>query len=278
MRVGFIGLGNIGRPMARHLTGGDTVLQVYDVFEEPIQELVELGAESVSPAQMARDCDVIGICVRDNADVENLLYDEGMLDAATPATVFAIHSTVTQQGIYKWAEDARQKDLYLVDAPVTGGAIGAEAGELIYMVGAEEALFELCKPVFMHSAKNIVHAGGLGTGIALKLCINMMTYSAFIAIRESTELAKAAGLDPEVLYEVGRGNGMVSDFNHRFISGHEAVFASCDDETVRSIFEPFGKLGEKDLAAALQTAQALNVALPSAQHNSQLILDTFIKR
>jgi 3-hydroxyisobutyrate dehydrogenase len=278
MRAGFIGLGNIGKPMARHLTRRDFELLVYDVCDAPLQELVELGAKSASPAVIARDCDIVGICVRDNGDVEDLLYAQGMLDAATPDTLFAIHSTVTQDALVHWSTEAASRQFQLIDAPITGGAHGAEAGELVYMLGGDANIVERCKPIFSHSAKNIVHAGEIGSAIVLKLCINMMTYAAFNAIKESTELAKAAGLDPERLYEVGRGNGMVAPFNHRFISNREALMASCDDDTIRSIFEPFGKLGEKDLEAALQTAESLGVDLPNAHNSRELIMDTFIKR
>lgn len=277
LQVGFIGLGNIGKPMAKNLAG-EVELSVYDVFEEPIQELVAMNARRATLPEIAQRCDIIGICVRDNKDVENLLYGEqGLLANGTPDTILAIHSTITQQGLKHWARDALRHQMEVIDAPITGGAIGAEARELIYMVGGDEQTLERCKPLFQPSAKDIIHAGGLGAGIALKLCINMMTYSSFIAVLESTRLAEAAGLDPEVLFEVGRGNGVIGDFNHRFISNRAAIFDGCDEETVRSIFEPFGKLGEKDLDAALETAAALGLELPAAAHNRQLILDTFIK-
>lgn len=276
--VGFIGLGNIGKPMAKNLLGDAFEVSVYDVAPAPVTELVALGAHSASLAEMAKHCDIIGICVRDNDDVENLLYgDTGLLAHATPGTVFAIHSTITQQALRKWAADAAECGLVVIDAPITGGAHGADARELVYMVGGDADTLERCRGVFNTSAKNIVHAGQLGAGIALKLCINMMTYSSFIAVLESTRLAEAAGLDPQVLYQVGQANGVVGDFNHRFISNRGAVFDGCDETTARAIFEPFGKLGEKDLDAALATAAALGVELPAARSNRQLIMDTFIK-
>lgn len=278
MRAGFIGLGNIGKPMAKKLTGHDFELQVYDVFEEPIQELVADGATSVQPAEMAAHCDIIGVCVRNNADVEDLLYAQGMLAAAKADTVFAIHSTVTKQGLEKWAADGQEKGVHIIDAPITGGAAGAEAGELIYMVGGPHQVVERCKPVFSHSAKNIVHAGDLGNGIVLKLAINSMTYSAFIAVKEATELAKAAGLDTDLLYEVGQGNGVITPFSHKFASGRALAEQACDDETLKSIFEPTGNLGEKDLDAALETAAGLGVNMPYAKSSRQLIMDTFVKR
>lgn len=278
MRTGFIGLGNIGKPMAKHLAGRDFELQVFDVFDEPVQELVDLGATAATPQQIAKECDVIGLCVRNNADVEDLLFKQGMLDAAPADTVFAIHSTVTRQGLESWAVKAAEQKIHVIDAPITGGAQGAEEGSLIYMLGGPAEIVERCKPIFNHSAKNIVHAGDLGTGIVLKLAINSMTYSAFIAIKEATELAKAAGLDPTVLYEVGQGNGVVTPFSHRFASGREQAIQACDDETLVSIFEPMGNLGEKDLDAALETATGLGVNMPNAENSRQLIMNTFVKR
>lgn len=278
MRIGFIGLGNIGKPMAKHLTDKEFELQVFDVFEDPVQELTKLGATAVAPKEMAEQCDIIGICVRDNSDVESLLYEQGMLEAATANTIFAIHSTVTRQGLEQWAQDASDSGVHLIDAPITGGAQGAEDGSLIYMLGGRKEIVERCMPIFNHSAKSIVHAGDLGTGIVLKLAINSMTYSAFIAIKEATELAKAAGLDPAVLYEVGQGNGVVTPFSHRFASGREQALQAVDDETLVSIFEPMGRLGEKDLDAALQTAAGLGIDMPNAENSRKLIMDTFVKR
>jgi 3-hydroxyisobutyrate dehydrogenase len=276
--VGFIGLGNIGKPMAKNLIGDAFEVSVYDVAAAPVAELQALGARSASLAEIARHCDIIGICVRDNNDIENLLYgDTGLLAHAAPGTVLAIHSTITQQALKQWVADAARHELLVIDAPITGGAHGADARELVYMVGGDANTLERCRGIFNTSAKTIVHAGQLGAGIALKLCINMMTYSSFIAVLESTRLAEAAGLDPQVLYQVGQANGVVGDFNHRFISNRGAVFDGCDEATARAIFEPFGKLGEKDLDAALETAAALGLELPAATSNRQLIMDTFIK-
>lgn len=278
MRIGFIGLGNIGLPMARHLTGQDFELLVYDAIDAPVEELVRLGARAATPATIANECKLVGICVRDAGDVEQLLHRDGLLAAAMPDTIVAIHSTVPRHQLLRWSAEAARHDAHLIDAPITGGAHGAEAGELVFMVGCEPFLFERCEPVFDLAAKDVVHTGDVGTGIALKLCVNMMTYAAFIAIKESTELARASGLDPEVLYRVGRGNGMVSDFNHRFISNRDALLSSCDDETLSTLFAPFGALAEKDLDAALASADELGLELPNVRNSRRLIRDTFLKR
>lgn len=277
LAVGFIGLGNIGRPMAINLLGGPFELTVYDVDEAARRPLLEAGAQAAEPPDLAARSKLIELCVRDNGDVEALLYgDRGLFARALPGTIIAVHSTITQQALRQWVADGARRDLTVIDAPVTGGAHGAQARELIYMVGGDAEVLERCRPAFATSAREIIHAGPVGTGIALKLCINMMTFSSFIAIKEATRLAEAAGLDPEVLYALGRSNGAVGDFNQRFISNRGAVFAGCDPETARSIFEPFGRLGEKDLDAALATAAELGIDLPATRHSRDLIFETFI--
>ena len=118
--VGFIGLGNMGKPMARNLVCDTLEAWVHDVQQAPVDELVALGAHAGSPAEIARHCRVIGLCVRDDRDVEALLYGEaGMLAQTAPGTVIAIHSTVTQAGLLRWAADAAARGIDLIDAPVT---------------------------------------------------------------------------------------------------------------------------------------------------------------
>ena len=191
--AGFIGLGNIGQPMAQHLNASNFPLMVFDHFPEAMASLVEAGAKAASnAAEIAQYCNYIGLCVRDDNDVNDLLYgDQGILEYSTAGTLIAIHSTVTQASLLRWASDAAAKDIHLIDAPMTGGANGAEAGTLCYMVGGESAQIEQCRPYLNTSAAKIIHAGNLGAGIALKLCNNLITYSQFTAMSEATRLAEA---------------------------------------------------------------------------------------
>ncbi len=119
--VGFIGLGNIGKPVAKHLIGDEFQFYAYDVVPDAVAELVALGAiAAASPADIASVCRYIGICVRDDGDVESLLYgDEGLLNIARENTLIVIHSTVTQAGLLQWSADALQKNIHVMDAPIT---------------------------------------------------------------------------------------------------------------------------------------------------------------
>ena len=277
--IGFIGLGNIGKPIARHLIQGSFQLHVFDVFPEAVVDLVALGAVAADPVEMAQTCDYIGICVRDDKDVESLLYGEhGLLAALRPDTIVAIHSTVTQAGLLKWAAQAAEQQVTIIDAPITGGASGADAGTLCYMVGGKIETLEQCRDYFNTSADKIVHAGELGTGIALKLCNNLITYAEFTAMSEATRLAEAAGLSVDVLREVGKSNGVINEQMHMMVSNRNALAAGCTDEQMDEIFGPFGRLGRKDLECAIETAASLGVSMPATELVRDMIEDVFLNK
>ena len=280
INAGFIGLGNIGKPMASHLNTKEVNLYVFDVFPEAMTDLVAAGATAAaSPAEMAKQCSYIGLCVRDDNDVESLLYgDEGILANAEKDTLIAVHSTVTQASLLRWAQDAKQHQIELIDAPMTGGAKGAEAGTLCYMLGGDEKIIERARPLLETSADKIIHAGNLGAGIGLKLCNNLITYSQFTAMSEATRLAEACGLSAEVLREVGKSNGVINEQMYTFISGRNALAANADEATMEQFMGAMGRLGEKDLDCAIATAKALDIKLPATEVNRGMIADVFIAK
>lgn len=278
--VGYIGLGNIGKPSAAHLVSEELEAHVYDVYQPAVDELVEKGAVACrSVAELARKCVHIGICVRDDQQVEELLYGEGgILANAAEDTIVAIHSTVTQASLLKWGKEAAERGLHLLDAPITGGAHRAVEGTLCYMVGGDEKIVERCRPVFMTSAEKVVHAGSLGAGIALKLCNNFIQYTEFVAMAEATRLAEACGLSVDVLREVGLSNGVVNEQMHMFVSGRNGLARSCSDEEMEQFFGALGALGRKDLQCALDTAADYDVALPTAEYVRDRIENVFLAR
>lgn len=278
--VGYIGLGNIGKPCARRLIGDRYRAHVYDIEAEAVQELAAAGAVGcASAAEVARNCTQIGICVRDEAQVENLLYGgEGIFAQAAAGTLVAIHSTVTRAAILKWAAEAEDQDVRLIDAGISGGAQGAEAGTLVYMVGGDEKTLAEARPVFKTSGEQVIHAGPVGTGMVLKLCNNLIQYMGFMAMSEATRLANACGLSADLLHAAGQPNGVVNDNMLKFVSGRNALAANCTAEQLEGVFGPFGKLGEKDLDCALDCAEQLGVELPAAAGLRRSIYDLFVNR
>lgn len=280
LNVGYIGLGNIGKPSASRLIGVDFQAHVYDVYKPAVDELVDAGAIGCSSvADLAATCRHIGICVRDDAQVEELLYgEEGILVNAADDTIVAVHSTVTQANLLRWAEEAAQAGIHLIDAPITGGAHRAADGTLCYMVGGSAAVLERVTPIFNTSAEKVVHTGELGSGIALKLCNNFIQYGEFVLMAEATRLAESCGLSIDVLREVGLSNGVVNEQMHMFVSGRNALALSCTEEDMEQFFGVMGKLGSKDLDCALATARDNNVQLPTAEYIRDRIEDVFLAK
>lgn len=279
--VGFIGLGNIGQPMAAQLANSDFTTYVYDVYPPSVEAVVAQGARpAASPAEMAPLCDVIGLCVRDDNDVEAVLMGpQGLLANMRPGAVVAIHSTVTQDGLARWLDAARQAGIHLIDAPITGGGQGAREKKLCYMVGGPAEIVEHCRPVFMTSGEKLVHAGEhVGAGMALKLCNNLMTYAAFAAVHEATRLAERCGLAPELLFEVGKSNGVVTPQMVAFIGNRQALQSNYSEADFEKLFSPHAMLGEKDLGAALLSASQRGARLPVTERVKEYIKAIFLNK
>jgi len=277
LRAGFIGLGNIGKPMASRLVEGSVETAVYDVVEAAVEELVRAGARAaVSARELASAADVVGICVRDDDDVRDVvLGDEGVLAGAEPGTVIALHSTILPSTVHEVARAADERGVGVVDAPITGGAFGARSGTLTYMVGGAAEHVERCRPVFETSAAKIVHTGEVGTGASVKLCNNLMTYLGFLAAYESTLLAKASGLSQQALREVTRSNGNMNDQMAAFLGVHEAGAEKVDDPAFQAMLRNFVDLAEKDLATTLAFARENGVTLPGTGLCQQLMARVF---
>lgn len=264
IRAGFVGLGAIGRPMARRLCGAGLATTVFDLVPSAVAELVAAGAVGAASARaVAAAADVVGVCVRDDADVRQVVLGaDGLLAGAAPGSVIAIHSTILPRTVQAIAADATARGVAVVDACVTGGPTGAEQGRLTYMVGGDAADLERCRPVFATAARAIVHTGPVGTGAATKLCNNLMTYLGFLAAFEATTLARAAGLSTSAFEEVTRSNGNLTDQMQAFLMLHRLPDAQRREPGFQAMLRAYTTLAEKDLAVTLAFAREHGVALP----------------
>ena len=278
--IGYIGLGNIGKPCARRLIGDRFLPYVYDVATAPVKELAAAGAVGcASVGELARKLRAHRhLRARRAAGGKPALRRGRSFRPGAAGTILAIHSTVTRDAILKWAADARKHGIRLVDAGISGGAQGAQAGTLVYMVGGDEGAVARLRRCSKTSGEHIIHAGPVGTGMVLKLCNNLIQYMGFLAMSEATRLAEACGLSADVLYTAGRPNGVVNENMHRFVSGRNALAANCTAEQMEDIFGPFGKLGEKDLDCALACAREAGVELPASAGLRRTIYDLFLNR
>jgi len=273
LRAGFVGLGSIGRPMARRLCDGGIPTTVFDLVPAAVAELVAAGASRADSARsVAAASDVIGVCVRDDADVQAVvLGDDGLLAGATPGSVIAIHSTILPRTVRELGAVAAARGVALVDACVTGGPMGAEQGRLTYMVGGEASDLERCRPAFATAAKTIVHTGALGSGAATKLCNNLMTYVGFLAAFEATLLARESGLSQSAFEEVTRSNGNLTDQMLAFLMLHRLPQEQRLEAGFQQMLRSYTTLAEKDLAVTLAFAREHGVALPGAALCQQLM-------
>ena len=264
-RVGFIGLGNQGKPIAAHLAPAGFEAIVYDIAPEPVAELVEGGATAAStPREVGQNAEIIGICVPEDKHVLAVaLGDDGLLAGMKPGGVVLIHSTVLPETIDTVASAAAKRDIEVMDACVTGGAIRAAARELTYLIGGSTEALEKALPYLEATTDvNPIHAGELGSGAKLKLCINLITYIQWAAAYESMHLARAIGLPQEVLEEAGRSNGQLTSMMTAFLGTHKAPEEVRASEDFQAVMRRNMQIAEKDLAWALQLARQSDISLP----------------
>lgn len=277
LRAGFVGLGNIGLPMALRIVGGGFATSVLDLQHAAMARAAAAGAvRATSAAALAAAADVIGVCVRDDADVRAVVAGaDGLLDGARPGTVIAVHSTIPPGTVRELGARAQARGVTVIDAPITGGAGGAEQGTLTYMVGGALEALDRCRPVFATSAARVVHCGPLGAGAATKLCNNLMLYLEFLAAREAAALAASAGVALETLIEVSRSGQVMTEAMAGVARFGARIDAAPDDPALQARARHFTALAEKDLGVALECAAAEGLTLPGAGQALALIAGVY---
>ena len=203
-KLGFIGLGNMGGPMARNLLKAGHEVKVFDLSADAIAACVALGAVGVEQAvDVAQDVECVVTMLPAGPHVAGVYGGEtGLLAAATKGTLFIDSSTIDVETARKVAGDAEAAGMVMVDAPVSGGVGGAEAGTLTFMVGGTEIGFAQAKPFLEVMGKNIFHAGASGNGQVAKVCNNMLLGISMIATSEAFILGEKLGLDAQTLFDI----------------------------------------------------------------------------
>jgi len=264
IRVGFIGLGNIGKPMALRLTKWDGGLTVFDIAPEPLTELEGAGAKVASTvAELAAECSVISIMVNTDDQVRDVMGQ--VLGAAKPGTVLVVHSTISPDLPPRLEDLGGRHDLLVVDAPVSGGAMGAADGTLAIMVGGTEAAFAAAEGPLRLMGTEVVHCGPIGNGTAAKLARNLLHFVAFTATGEALRLAEAAGIDLVALGRIVRHTDSITGGPGAIMHRDTTAQIPPGDFWV-SIFDHVRLIGEKDLSHAIELADRLGVEVPMAHY------------
>ncbi|MDY6808394.1 MAG: NAD(P)-dependent oxidoreductase [Actinomycetota bacterium] len=264
IRLGYVGLGNVGGPMAASLAAWSGGLTVFDISADAVAKLVDQGATAAtSLADLAAHADIIGICVLNDDQVRTVVSgDGGILDTATRGTIIAVHSTISPQTAADLAAECADQGVTLLDAPISGGAAGAEQRRLAIMVGGDRAAYLRLKEPYSAVSDMLVHAGNdVGAGTTMKLARNLMHFVAFTAAMEASRLAEAAGIDITKLGKVVRHTDAITG-GPGAIMLRDTTADVAPDDFWHDVLIPVRGLGEKDLALALQLGRELGVDLP----------------
>ena len=259
--IGFIGLGNMGGPMVRNLIRAGHSLKVFDLSEEAINFAVQLGAvatKSVKEAAIGVDFIITMLPVGTN--VKEVFMNDGVIAAADAGTIMIDSSTIdveTAQATYLAAKAA---GFDMIDAPVSGGVLGADAGTLTFMCGGDKKTFEKAKPILQDMGKNIIHCGKAGLGQATKICNNMLAGINALAAAEAMVMGERLGVAPETLYNVistSTGRSYIFE-NSNPVPGVSA------SSPANNNFKPgfMAKLMLKDLRLSQAAAQSASTSTP----------------
>jgi 2-hydroxy-3-oxopropionate reductase len=263
-RIGFIGLGIMGKPMVRNLLKAGYPVVVYNRSPEPIQELAAEGAGvAQSPREVASQVDVLITCVSDSPDVEAvLLGQDGAIVGVRDGMLYIDMSTIAPATARKIYTVLQEKGVSALDAPVSGGDIGAQQGTLSIMVGGDVPAFQRALPILQVLGKNIVHVGAAGAGQVTKACNQVVVALSVQAVAEALTLAKKSGVDPAKVREALLGGFAQS----RVLEVHGKRMLEGD-------FAPGFKLNlfRKDINIVLQTGRELKLPLFGAAHAAELM-------
>lgn len=219
IKVGYVGIGAIGRLMAANIIKGGFPLAVYDVRKEAVDEMVQLGAKAAaSSSEVAQFADVVELSVKDDTQVEEVITGpQGILAAAKPGLIVAIHSTINPETAVKMGRIAKERGVDVVDAPISGGPEGAVAQTLLYMIGGEKGAVEKCQPVFATSGTTLVHIGALGTGSMMRIVHHVILGLNRFAADEGMKLAQVLGLDLTTVSKAVHGGEAQSHVVDRYL-------------------------------------------------------------
>jgi 2-hydroxy-3-oxopropionate reductase len=261
--LGFVGLGIMGRPMAKHLLAGGHRLAVH-TRSGATNELLTAGAVACASARaVASQADITFLMLPDTPDVESVLFGaDGVLAGARPASVVVDMSSISPLATKSFALRVRQAGLEYVDAPVSGGEVGARAASLTIMVGGSESAFARVQPLLALLGKNITHVGGNGDGQTAKVANQMIVAMTIAAVSEALLFASKAGADPAKVRQALLGG----------FAGSKVLEVHGERMLKRS-FDPGFRidLHHKDLGLAVSGANSLKVALPQTALCQQML-------
>jgi 3-hydroxyisobutyrate dehydrogenase len=266
VRVAFIGLGIMGKPMAGHLLSAGYPVVVHSRTQSKADHLIDRGATwADTPRIAATSADVVFVCVTDTPDVKAVLLGPGgVIESARPGLIVVDHSTISPTATREFAAELSQRDTTLLDAPVSGGDLGAKNATLSIMVGGGEAAFQKVLPLLQVMGKTITHCGPSGAGQLTKLVNQVLVSLTSLAVCEAMNLAIAGGLDPAKTITAvaggAAGSWQLSHLGPKMVAGDFAPGFMID-------------LQHKDLRLVLEAASQAGVDLKTTRRVTELFAE-----
>jgi 3-hydroxyisobutyrate dehydrogenase len=260
-RIGFIGLGNMGGPMVRNLIKAGHSLKVFDLSEESINFAVQSGAVAAkSVKEAASGVEFVVTMLPVGANVKEVFMNDGVIAAADSGTVMIDSSTIDVEAAQAAHTAAKNAGFNMIDAPVSGGVTGADAGTLTFMCGGDKKSFEKAKPILEAMGKNIVHCGNAGLGQVTKICNNMLAGINALAAAEAMVMGERLGVSRETLYNVISTSTGTSLYFENFNPMPGVSITSPSNNNFKPGF--MAKLMLKDLRLSQAAAQSASTSTP----------------
>lgn len=265
LKIGFIGLGIMGKPMAMNLLKAGYELTVYNRTSSKMNDLIGLGAHaSTSPKEVAEKSDIVITIVSDTPDVENVILGKGgVIEGISQGKVVIDMSTISPSETIEISKKLTQTGVEMLDAPVSGGDKGAINGTLAIMVGGKEEILEKCRFVFEAMGKTVTHCGTNGMGQVVKLCNQILVSVTNMAVSEAVLFAQRSGVDPIIMIEATKGGAAGS-----------WQLANLAPKMVDEDYAPgfMIDLQQKDLRLVLEAASNMNLPLPALSFVHQMYI------
>lgn len=256
MRIGFIGVGHIGQPMAAQLLAADHALVVHDIRRAAAADLLGAGAAwADSPAEAAAGVELVATCLPGPAEMEQVcLGPRGIVESVQPGALYLDHTTNSPMLVRRVHAMLRARGIEMLDAPVSGGMEGARTRDLLVMVGGERDAFERARPVLDAMARRVLYTGGVGTGSVAKIMHNCATFTLDLVMAECWTAGVKAGIDPATIVDV---------FNQAALGHMMSLKVRLPATYLRGDFEPrFSlRLARKDLGLAVELARSHDVPM-----------------
>lgn len=253
-RIGFIGLGSMGKAMATNISKAGFSLTVYDIRKEPLVEMEKIGVKVAKSAkELGQQCDTIVVMVLDYPQIKEVVFPpEGVLGGMKNGSTLIITSTISPLEIVEVEKVASQSGVAVIDSPVSGGHERAVEGTLVLMAGAEEKVFKENEPLLKAMGKHIYYTGGVGKGQTVKMINQLLVGAHQVAAAEALVMAKKLGMDLKVLHDIISNS-----------VGDSAVWRMFGPRMIDRDFEPRGAINTmtKDLRAIMQTAVELGTPI-----------------